>query len=284
MRPTRRALGALLCAVALATGACSADSQDDPGAAAGSTTPTPTQSATPEPLPTATPAPTPRVRACYRLDYEAALAPTAEGAPVDCAQRHSAVTVGVGPLDDLLAGHLVAVDSRRVREAVAQTCPRIFTRFVGGSAPDQRLSMLRPVWFTPTLEESGAGAQWFRCDAIAVAGDDRLAPLTGRLEGALGDPERRERYAMCGTAAPDAADFERVICSGPHSWRAISIVDFPPGDYPGVDDARQRGQAPCEDAGADVADDSLSFEWGYEWPTKAQWEQGQTFGRCWAPD
>ncbi len=39
----------------------------------------------------------------------------------------------------------------------------------------------------------------------------------------------------------------------------------------------------CENAGAAVADDALDYEWGYEWPTKEQWKQGQTFGRCWAP-
>ena len=192
--------------------------------------------------------------------------------------------MGVGSLDNLVDGHLLTVDSRRVRDAVAQACPRLFGRFVGGSPEDQRLSMLRPVWFTPTLEQSDEGAQWFRCDAIALAGEERLAPLTGRLSGVLAEAEGRDRYAMCGTAAPDADDFERVICSGPHSWRAISTIDFEPGDYPGDAVVRERGQAPCEDAGAEAADDALDYEWAYEWPTAAQWEQGQTFGRCWAPD
>ena len=100
----------------------------------------------------------------------------------------------------------------------------------------------------------------------------------------LGTQAGRDRYAMCGTAAPDDPDFERVICSRPHSWRAISTVDFDPGAYPGADAVRARGQGPCEDAGAQVADDPLDYEWAYEWPTAAQWKQGQTFGRCWAPD
>ena len=33
-----------------------------------------------------------------------------------------------------------------------------------------------------------------------------------------------------------------------------------------------------------IASDALDYEWGYEWPTKEQWQAGQTFGRCWAPD
>ncbi len=33
-----------------------------------------------------------------------------------------------------------------------------------------------------------------------------------------------------------------------------------------------------------MADDALNFQWGYEWPTEKQWDDGQTYGRCWAPD
>lgn len=290
VRSATRYVGAVLLCAGLGLSACSseeagpgADAASSPSASADPTDPATTESE-PADLPTATPPPSPPERACYRLDFAAALAPTAQGRSVDCAKKHTSITVGVGALDNLVDGHLLAVDSRRVRDAVAEDCPRIFADFVGGSARDQRLSMLRPVWFTPTLDESDEGAQWFRCDAIAVAGDERLADLTGRLAGVLDRPEGRDRYGMCGTAAPDDADFERVVCSARHTWRAIGTVDFEPGDYPGVDVARERGQAPCEDAGADAAADPLDYEWAYEWPTAAQWKQGQTFGRCWAPD
>ena len=43
-------------------------------------------------------------------------------------------------------------------------------------------------------------------------------------------------------------------------------------------------ESPCEDAGLDVADDPLDYEWGYEYPTEDQWDMGQTWGLCWAPD
>ena len=32
-----------------------------------------------------------------------------------------------------------------------------------------------------------------------------------------------------------------------------------------------------------LADDALSFDWGYEMPTKAQWERDQHYALCWAP-
>lgn len=250
---------------------------DDPDA-------TPTGTPTPTVLATATAVPLPPGRACYRLEYDEALAPTNDRAPVDCARAHTSQTFAVGELDAVVDGHLLAVDSDRVREQVATACPVGLGRFLGGSTDDLRLSMLRAVWFTPTVEESDAGADWYRCDVIAVAGAEELATVTGALRGVLDEPAGRDRWGMCGTAAPDAADFARVLCSADHSWRAVAVVELPDGRYPGVAAVRESGQSPCEDAGLDAADDPLDFQWGYEWPTAEQWRAGQTYGRCWAPD
>lgn len=277
-RPLPAVAACLVALVAFATG-CSGD---DPDPATGPTEGL-TSAAPPAPPPTASEPPVPPDRACYRLTVDDAVAPTADLPPVDCSRPHTSITFAVGRLDTVAEGHLLAVDSRTVQEAVARTCPRRFAEFVGGSADAQRLSMLRAIWFTPTVEESDTGAEWYRCDAIAIARDDELAPLRGRLTGVLGTAAGRDRFGMCGTTAPDAADFERVICTEPHRWRAITVVDLPAGRYPGVDAVRSRGQGPCEDAGAAAADDALDYEWGYEWPTKQQWQQGQTFGRCWVP-
>ncbi|WP_341925297.1 septum formation family protein [Nocardioides psychrotolerans] len=241
-------------------------------------------SSAPVERPSATPVPAPEDRACYRLAFEDALAPTTAAATTACDGKHTSMTFAVGTLDTLVDGHLLAVDSQRVMDQVAEACPARLSDFVGGTLRDRRLSMLRAVWFTPTVEQSDAGADWFRCDVIAVAGQDALAPLTGRLSGVLAQPEGRERWAMCGTDDPDSPDFERVLCSQPHSWRAIEVVPFEDGRYPGVEAVREAGQTPCEDAGRSVADDALNFQWGYEGPSKEQWAAGQTYGRCWAPD
>ena len=249
--------------------------------------PSPTPSSTPSsaaPPPRATPAPVPATRTCYALSYDEAVAPTSTASPVSCEREHTTLTYAVGRLDTLVDGHLLAVDSDRVQDQVASECPARFGAFVGGSVADRRLSMLRPVWFTPTVEESDAGASWFRCDVVALARDGELAPLAGPLAGVLGTTEGRERYGMCGTASPGTREFSRVICSAEHSWRAISVVPLAPGRYPGEQQVREAGQSPCQDAGAAVAPDTLDYEWGYEWPTAEQWEAGQTFGRCWAPD
>lgn len=254
-----------------------------------SSSPTPTPSDTPSSSvsssvpPRATPVPAPAVKACYSLAYAEAVAPTSTAKPVPCDRRHTTATFAVGRLDTVVDGHLLAVDSDRVQEQVSSVCPARFGTFVGGTVEDRRLSMLRPVWFTPTVEESDAGASWFRCDVVALARDGELAPLSGPLAGVLGTEEGRNRYAMCGTASPGTPKFSRVICSDEHSWRAIAVVPFAPGKYPGEQKVRAAGQTPCKDAGASVAADTLDYQWGYEWPTAEQWRAGQTFGRCWAP-
>lgn len=229
------------------------------------------------------PAP-PRTGACYPLPFETAVAPTSEVEPVPCSRKHTSETVAVGTIDALVDGHLLAVDSDRVQAQVAGACPKALTTYVGGSLERLRLSMIRPVWFTPTVEDSDAGADWYRCDAVLLAGTSTLAELTTTLKGVLGKSKGRDRYAMCGTAAPDAKSFQRVLCSAKHSWRAIDVVVFREGKYPGEKKVRAAGRAQCEDAAADVAEDPLVFEWGYEWPTAEQWSMGQAFGRCWAPD
>lgn len=238
----------------------------------------------------ASPPARPARQVCRRLSYAQAVAPTNDAEPTPCAAAHTAETFAVGELRTINAGHLLAVDSAVVQRQVAETCPRRLAKFVGGTAEDLRLSMLRAVWFTPTVAQSDAGANWFRCDVVVIDAKDRLADVRGRLQGVLATPEGRERYGMCGTDKPGAADFERTVCRNPHSWRAIGTVDLlegtrtEPAPYPGVRSVRDAGQDLCNDQGRAVADDALDYRWGYEWPTATQWATGQTYGRCWAPD
>jgi hypothetical protein len=61
-------------------------------------------------------------------------------------------------------------------------------------------------------------------------------------------------------------------------------LDLPGERYPGVVAVRTAGQQACQDAAAAVADDPLNYRWGYEWPTLQQWQGGQHYGICWAPE
>ncbi|MBM9460293.1 septum formation family protein [Nocardioides sp. zg-536] len=270
-----RRLGSLAAAVLVAVtsaGCSGSDEPDkDPGPRAQQTTAAP-------------PSAGPAAGACYRLPFDAAVAPTADADPVPCKQKHTSETVAVGRIDAVADGHLLAVDSAQVQARVARQCPKALARFVGGSTDRLRLSMIRPVWFTPTVAESDEGAEWYRCDAVVLAGPSTLAELTTSIKGALRGSRVPDAYAMCGTAAPDAKNFERVPCSAKHSWRAIEVVPFDSARYPGTAKVKAAGRGRCEDAAADRAEDPLEFRWGYEWPTRAQWQAGQTYGRCWVPD
>ncbi|MGL5823244.1 MAG: hypothetical protein ACRCYU_00040, partial [Nocardioides sp.] len=110
-------------------------------------------------------------------------------------------------------------------------------------------------------------------------------------------------YGLCGTAKPDAPDFQRVSCARPHTWRALRSVDIPgqsgsgqsgsgqnTGDrsYPGGKAVQAQGVAPCTDAAREQAADALDFQWSYEWPSRRLWtgsqrRPAQRYGVCWAP-
>lgn len=229
--------------------------------------------------------PRPAAHGCDDLTYQQALAPTLPDGDtgVPCSGPHTSQTYAVGTLATVVDGHLAAVDSAQAQSQVARTCPRRLSAYLGGDAEKLRLSMLRPVWFTPTVSQAAAGADWFRCDVIALAGDQQLAALTGSLKGVLDSP-KSQAWALCATAQPGTAGFARVPCQAQHSWRALSTIDLPGGAYPGQAKVKAAGQKPCQQAGQAVASDALDYQWGYEWPTAAQWKSGQTYGICWAPD
>lgn len=244
----------------------------------------PAPSPTVSPTEAAEPPPDPPADRCYQLSFDEALATEPPTAPDRrCGRPHSTETYLVGQLNVLVDGHQVAMDSERIQAQAERRCPEALPDFLGAEQDVVRRSMIRPIWFTPTLEQADAGAQWLRCDAVVLAGDRRLATVSASLRGALAE-ELPDRYAMCGTAAPDAQGFERVVCSAGHSWRAVTVVGFETSKYPGTNAARQRGQDTCEDVGADNAEDPLDYRWSYEWPTREQWNAGMTFGRCWVPD
>jgi hypothetical protein len=292
-------IAAVLAALVLVSGCTSsppdpAANRPAPASSAASGTPgTPTTSSTPAPS-TARSAPAtparapaaPRDGACYRLRFDQLTEPSNGSRPVPCSSRHDAETIHVGRLDTVVAGHAVSVDSDRVLRQLSRECPRHFADHVGGSVEDRRLSRLAVVWFAPTLAQGDRGADWFRCDVVALAGGEDLLtlPAPRRLAKVLDRPGGAA-YGLCGTASPGDPAFARVICARRHSWRAVATI--PLADvrtYPGQRSVRRAGEQTCRDrVGAD-AEDPLKFEYGWEWPTRQQWQRGQHYGFCWAPD
>ncbi|UUZ58538.1 septum formation family protein [Nocardioides sp. B-3] len=223
------------------------------------TAPTPSRSPSPStaaPTTESVAVPRPEKNGCHLLSYDRAVAPVVGGTDVSCKKKHTSQTYKIGRLSPVSGGHLVAVDSPSVQASVASTCTSLLRDHVGGSPEDLRLSMVQAVWFTPSVEDAAAGADWFRCDVVALATTGRLAALPRSTRGLVGSSSR---FAMCGTAPPDAASFKRVPCSAKHSWVAASSVDLPGKAYPSASAAGELMESACRAAARARADDPLDF-------------------------
>lgn len=253
-----------------------------PSTSPDSTATTASPSTSPSTLPSAEPVARPEVGDCFRMDFDEAVAPTSEQDPSSCTEQHASQTYFVGRLRLVVDGHLLAVASDAVQRQPAEACPRRLAAWLGGTPAQLRLSMLRPVWFTPTLEESDAGAAWFRCDVVALADEETLLPMKRPARGLLQDPDRRALFGVCGTDRPDGPDFSRVACAREHTWRAVSSYDVSGTRYVQAD-VQLEGSVTCKDLVGAQAEDPLNFEWGYDYPSEEQWDAGQHYGLCWAP-
>jgi hypothetical protein len=266
----------LLAVLLLGLTACSSGKPEaSPSTSSSSSTAT---SAAPAP-----PAPPP-AHACYDLDFAAAVKATTTEPPVPCSSAHTTTTIRVGTIRPVVDGHLLAVDADPVQQQIAGRCRRALAAQVGGDEETRRLSRLTVVWFSPSLTDSDRGALWFRCDLVALAGHDVLAPLPRVTRGILSQDGALDRWGTCGTASPAASRFERVICSQPHSWRARATVDLPAGAAYLGKAAGAAADSACHDVDAKLAADSLKLHWSFEWPTKDAWNAGQRYGLCWTPD
>ncbi len=256
--------------------------------------PSETPEATPEETPSASvssssappppPPPPPKVGACYDLTVATADDTSSGAEPVPCTKAHTARTVHVGRLAALGAGE--SVTDPRVGRRLATECPRRVDAFLGGDPVTRNLSRFVALWFLPSEAEAEAGAAWYRCDVVAFGRGDAFAELPQqRLEGVLAGDGALDTFGTCGTAAPGSRGFERVICSLPHSWRALTTIRIADGArYPGVARARSSGDTACADyAEGQAAGFTTEIDYGWEWPTEAQWEAGQRYGFCWAP-
>ena len=233
------------------------------------------------------PAPPPDRGDCWEYGFAAAVAATGtvpQQAPVACRRDHRALTVHVGSLDAYADGHLLALDSEPVQEAAARGCQRRFTAAVGGSARTRSLSLLRPVWVLPSFEAYLDGASWYRCDAVMLGGEGRLAELPGGVRGALASaatPPRR--FGRCSTGVPGADGSREVPCTRPHRWQAVAAPGLGAATYPGRRTAADTVRSACERV-AQRSQGTASFRFVAQAPSPADWREGRRFGTCWLPD
>ena len=272
-----RVLAGCLAVVVLATGCTSSSPGSDQEPAAEqspSTTPTATETVPPDP------GPTPKVGQCHLLSFRQALAVVGGTDPVACGRKHTAQTYFVGRLRlETPAGRTRRVDSDAAQRQARTTCLSRLPRHLGITPRELRLTMAQAVWFTPSPQRAEAGADWFRCDVVAVASPRQLQQLPRRTQGW----GRAPVVAMCATAAPGTKGFRRVGCGAEHAWLAVSTVDLPGAKLPAPGAVADLMDAPCGDVARARAGDPLDFTWSQESPTKEQWSSGQRYGICWVP-
>lgn len=265
----------VLAPLLLVIGACS--SGGEPGTAPKASPGVSVSSAPPAPA-------DPEVGSCHELSASEATDPVDAGGPVSCRGPHTSVTVKVGQLSPVVDGHLLAVDSRTVRAQIARACPNEPGPYVGGDRKAQRLSRFEVVWFSPSLAQADAGANWYRCDVVAVRSQGHLLPLPARLKGALDQRGALDRFGTCGTSAPDERGFARVVCAQRHSWRAVDVIKLPRSGRYLAKHVTATADSACKNIASDRAQGELKYTWSFEWPTRAQWASGQRYGYCWVPD
>ncbi|MCW2737319.1 septum formation family protein [Nocardioides sp.] len=268
-----RALAATLAAALLLAG-CTASPSTPPEPPAPSGSSTPTETVPPDP------GPTPKVGQCHALSFPQALAVVGRTEPVACRRAHTAQTYFVGRLRlETPAGRSRRVGSEAAQRQARTTCTARLPRHLGVTPRELRLTMAQAVWFTPSPRRAEAGADWFRCDVVAVASPRQLLRLPRQTKG-WGDAPV---VAMCATAAPGTRAFRRVGCGARHTWQAVSTVDIPGRRLPAPAAVADRMEAPCGDVARARADDPLDFTWAQESPTKEQWDAGRRYGICWVP-
>ena len=267
----RRLLAILAAAVLLSACTSPTDTPADAPTASPSSAPSPTETAPPDP------GPTPEVGECHDLSLRQAVAVVGSTAPVACRRAHTAQTYFVGRLDlTTKSGFTRRVDSQAAQRKMSRAWTTRLPRHLGRTPRELRLSMVRAVWFSASPARAEAGADWFRCDVVAVASPGKLLRLPRRTKGWAGP-------AMCATAAPGARGFRRVTCGATHSWRAVATVDIAGRGLPARGAVAARMDPVCRDVAADATDDPLDLTWSQESPTREQWEAGQRYGICWVP-
>lgn len=268
-----RLLSVLTCAV-LVLGGCGGGSES--GATDESPEPSASSTAPPE---------RPKAGQCHQLSQDDVLGSADTEPAVNCSEKHTSETVHVGTFEPAKKGEAGALTSDDANRRASQLCHGKAASYLGTDVAGLRLTRVGVFWFVPTPEEVDAGADWLRCDVVVLKGGEGLLQLPRTMKGALGEQAGLDRYGLCGTAQPGSKQFDRVVCSGNHSWRAISTIPIQGGErYPGTDAARSAGEQPCEDQARAAQDNALEYDYGWEWPTKEQWEAGQRYGYCWSPD
>ncbi len=223
---------------------------------------------------------TPPDDACRVLTPQDAQAGSNDTEIVDCDEEHTARTIVVDEFPAALAD--AAHTDPRLGQHVYDVCDRRFARVVGGDESVRMRSLLSWVWFRPSAPAWEAGARWFRCDVVGGTDTaDTYRPLPATLTKILDD--QPADWMAC-VRGPQVAGGPRIPCSQPHDWRAATTIRLGRADdpYPGDRLAEVRTRDYCRSSISAWLDYPDSYEFGFTWFGRAEWEVGNRRSICWA--
>lgn len=224
----------------------------------------------------------PELGACRLLTPADVQQPFDATRTVPCGEEHTAETFAVGPLPADLAD--AAYDDRRLGDFAYDTCGRAFTGFLGGDESAVLRSVLSWAWFRPSPQAWEDGARWYRCDVVGGAdGSEAYAALPTTARGLLRGRRPADRWSVC-AVGPVVAGSQKVPCSQPHDWRAVTTVKLgaPADAYPGDRLVEVRTRDFCSDSVGAYLGYPLDFDFGYTWFGAGEWEAGNRRSICWA--
>ena len=223
----------------------------------------------------------PRLGACRVLAPEDIAEPADDSPTVDCSAEHTAETFAVGTFPPRVARD-AAHDDPRLGAYVYETCAESFEKFLGGDESAVMRSMLTWAWFRPSEEAWEQGARWYRCDVVAGTEEsERLRALPDTAEGLLQPPD--DAWMMCANGETVAGS-EKVPCSQPHEWRAVTTIKVGRDDdeYPGDRLVEVRSRDFCSDSVGAWLNYPVDYEFGYTYFREADWKAGNRRSICWA--
>jgi hypothetical protein len=276
---SRLSLAALMTGLALTVAACGGVA-DTPDIAEGTSGHGPPTS---RPTRTVAVPPAPEVGQCRALSYAEISLFSNDGKPVPCAKEHTAFTFHVAALPGDVAFEGVEIKNDAVQDAAAAACQDSYAGFIGGSTATRALARLTVTYFVPDQQSFDAGAQWVRCDVVALQSASALAPLPDQLEGYLDGDKALDDYGVCSRGNPSESGSGLVMCSQEHTYRAVAALRLGEADasYPGEKEVLDDGKQQCEELLKEQLGVGGGFTYAWTYPSSQDWAGGQRFGYCW---
>ena len=223
----------------------------------------------------------PEVGACRRLQPADVSRPSNATATVPCSEPHTAQTYAVGQLpasfDD------AAYDARELGAWAYGTCSKKLERFLGADESLVMRTIVSWAWFRPSQKAWDAGARWYRCDVVGGGDQSKeYVDLPADAHGLLLGKEDDD-WMVCASGQTVAGSV-KIPCSQPHDWRAVTtIVLGEKGDpYPGDRLVEVKTRDFCSDSVGAWLGYPVTYDIGYTWFHRAEWDAGNRRSVCWA--